>query len=68
VGGLGVPQGALASTRVYWRPVFTRVEEDEEEVERTRVLVNPQHLRAVPGRATAVKDREGLADPARGMD
>jgi transposase len=63
LGGLGVTQVALESTGVYWRPVFNLLEDDE----RTVVLVNPQHMRAVPGRKTDVKDREWLADPARGM-
>jgi transposase len=46
---------------VYWRPVFNLVEADE----RTVVLVNPQHMRAVPGRKTDVKDSEWLADRLR---
>ena len=61
LGELGVTHVAMESTGVYWRPVFTLVEEDE----RTRVLVNPQHMRAVPGRTTDVKDSEWLADLLR---
>jgi transposase len=60
---LEVTHVAMESTGVYWRPVFTLLEEDE----RTLVLVNPQHMRAVPGRNTDVKDSEWLGDPARGM-
>ena len=45
---------------VYWRPVFTLVEEG-----RTIILVNAQHMKAVPGRKTDVKDAEWLADLLR---
>jgi len=61
LGELGVTHVAMESTGVYWRPVCTLVEEDE----RTRVLVNPQHMRAVPGRTTDVKASEWLADLLR---
>ena len=61
LGGLGVTHVAMESTGVYWRPVFNLWEEDE----RTLVLVNPQHMRAVPGRKTDVKDSEWLADLLR---
>lgn len=55
-----VTQVALESTGVYWKPVFNLLED-----ERTIVLVNPQHMRAVPGRKTDVKDAEWLADLLR---
>ena len=32
------------------------------QVVHTRLLVNPQHMQAVPGRQTAVKDSEWIAD------
>jgi transposase len=51
---------ALESTGVYWRPVFNLLEEG-----RTIILVNPQHIKAVPGRKTDVKDSEWLADLLR---
>jgi transposase len=51
---------ALESTGVYWRPVFNLLEEG-----RTLILVNPQHIKAVPGRKTDVKDSEWLADLLR---
>jgi transposase len=51
---------ALESTGVYWRPVFNVLEAG-----RTILLVNPQHLQAVPGRKTDVKDSEWLADLLR---
>src|SRR5919201_2318220 len=57
---LGVKQIALESTGVYWRPVFNILEEG-----RTLVLVNPQHIKHVPGRKTDVKDAEWLADLLR---
>jgi len=52
---------AMESTAVFWRPVFNLLEEEG----RTILLVNPQHLRAVPGRKTDVKDAEWLADLLR---
>lgn len=51
---------ALESTGVFWKPVFNLLEEG-----RTIILVNPQHMRAVPGRKTDVKDSEWLADLLR---
>jgi transposase len=57
----GVTQVVLESTGVYWRPVFNVLEDDE----RTITLVNPQHMKAVPGRKTDVKDSEWLADLLR---
>ena len=59
--GAGVTQIALESTGVYWRPIFNVLEDEG----RTITLVNPQHIRAVPGRKTEVKDSEGLADLLR---
>src|SRR5688572_4482606 len=58
---LEVGQIALESTGVYWKPVFNLLEGDG----RTIVLVNPQHMKAVPGRKTDVKDSEWLADLLR---
>jgi len=51
---------ALESTSVYWRPVFNVLEEG-----RTIILVNAQHMKAVPGRKTDVKDSEWIADLLR---
>jgi transposase len=51
---------AMESSGVYWRPVFTLLEEG-----RGIVLVNPQHLKRVPGHKTDVKDAEWLADLLR---
>ncbi len=52
--GLHVTHVAMESTGVYWRPVFNVLEDDH----RTLLLVNPQHMRAVPGKKTDVKDAE----------
>lgn len=51
---------AMESTGVYWRPVFN-VLEGRCEV----ILVNAQHMKAVPGHKTDVKDSEWLADLLR---
>ncbi len=39
LSNLGVTHVALESTRVYWRPVFNVLEDED----RTLLLVNPQH-------------------------
>jgi len=57
LSALEVGQVAMESTGVYWRPVYTLLEEG-----RSIVLVNPQHLKRVPGHKTDVKDAEWLAD------
>src|SRR5215467_2597601 len=51
---------AMESTGVLWRPVFNVLEEG-----RTLILVNAQHIKALPGRKTDVKDSEWLADLLR---
>lgn len=48
---------AMESTGVYWHPIWNVLEEG-----RCILLANPQHLKAVPGRKTDVKDSEWLAD------
>jgi transposase len=48
---------ALESTGVYWHPIWNILEEG-----RHILLANPQHLKAVPGRKTDIKDAEWLAD------
>jgi hypothetical protein len=57
---LGVRQVAMESTGVDWWPVYHLLEEG-----RSIVLVNPRHSKAVPGRTTAVRDREWRADLLR---
>lgn len=48
---------AMESTGSYWKPVFNLLEEAF-----TTWLVNPAHIKAVPGRKTDVKDSEWIAD------
>jgi transposase len=56
----GVEVVAMESTGIFWRPVFNLLEEG-----RTIILVNAQHMKAVPGRKTDVKDSQWLADLLR---
>ena len=60
LGSLGVEHIAMESTGVYWHPVYNLLEAG-----RQVILVNPQHMKAVPGRKTEVKDAEWLADLLR---
>lgn len=48
---------AMESTGVYWKPVFNVLEGVFEVL-----LVNAQHIKAVPGRKTDVKDCEWIAE------
>ncbi|MDQ6743658.1 MAG: IS110 family transposase [Candidatus Dormibacteraeota bacterium] len=57
---LAVTQVAIESTGVYWRPVYTLIEDG-----RTITLVNAQHVKGLPGRKTDVQDSEWLADLLR---
>ena len=52
----GVTQVAMESTGVFWKPIF-HILEDRFEV----LLVNPQHIKQVPGRKTDVKDCQWIA-------
>ena len=56
----GVTHVAMESTGSYWKPIFNVLEESFE-----LLLVNAQHLKAVPGRKTDVKDAEWIADLLR---
>jgi transposase len=51
---------AMESTGEYWKPVYNILETNCEVL-----LVNAQHVKAVPGRKTDVKDAEWLADLLR---
>jgi transposase len=51
---------AMESTGVYWKPVYNLLEEPIEEL-----VVNAQHIKAIPGRKTYVKDAEWIADLLR---
>ena len=53
----GVTHVAMEATSVYWRPVWAVLEGQFEQM-----LVNPQHIKAVPGRKTDTKDCEWIAD------
>ncbi|MBA3823065.1 MAG: IS110 family transposase [Ktedonobacterales bacterium] len=57
---LQVDQVALESTGVYWYPLYNVLEASH-----TITLVNPQHMKAVPGRKTDVRDSEWIADLLR---
>jgi transposase len=52
----GVTDVAMESTGVLWKPVWNILEGQF-----TLLLVNPQHLKRVPGRKTDVSDAEWLA-------
>src|SRR6266566_2554174 len=56
----GVTHVAMESTGVYWRPVFNILEGHCEVI-----LVNAQHMKAVPGHKTDIKDSEWIADLLR---
>ena len=54
---LGVTHVAMESTASYWKPVYNVLEGHLEVL-----VVNAQHLKAVPGRKTDLKDAEWIAD------
>jgi transposase len=60
LGSLGVTHVAMESTGVYWKPVWNLLENRFE-----LLLANAQHIKAVPGRKTDVKDAEWIADLLR---
>jgi transposase len=51
---------AMESTGVYWKPIYNLLEGEFE-----LLLVNAQHIKAVPGRKTDVRDCEWIADLLR---
>src|SRR2546425_4494789 len=53
----GCTHVAMESTGVYWKPVYNILEGHFE-----LLVVNAQHLKAVPGRKTDVKDAEWIAE------
>jgi transposase len=57
--GLGVTQVAMEATGVYWKPVW-QVLDDGDRFEEV-LLVNPQHVKNVPGRKTDVNDATWIA-------
>ena len=56
----GVTHVAMESTGIYWRPVFNLLEGHCEVI-----LANAQHMKAVPGHKTDIKDSEWIADLLR---
>src|SRR6266567_565232 len=56
----GVSHVAMESTGIYWRPVFNLLEGRCQVI-----LVNAQHMKAVPGHKTDIKDSEWIADLLR---
>jgi transposase len=61
LGEAGVSHVAMESTGVYWKPVYNLLEGQGIEL----LVVNAQHMKAVPGRKTDVKDSEWIADLLR---
>lgn len=57
----GVTHVAMESTGVFWKPVYNLLEGLNIRI----LLVNAQHVKAVPGRKTDVKDSEWIADLLR---
>ncbi len=55
-----VTHAAMESTGEYWKPIFNILEHGFE-----ILLVNAQHIKAVPGRKTDVKDAEWIAELLR---
>ena len=55
--GEGCTHVAMESTGVYWKPVYNILEGHVE-----LLVVNAQHLKAVPGRKTDVRDAEWIAE------
>ena len=56
----GCTHVAMESTGVFWNPIFNVLEGHLEVL-----VVNAQHIKAVPGRKTDVKDAEWIADLLR---
>lgn len=56
--GGGCEMVAMESTSSYWKPLYNILETCELKA----MVVNAQHIKAVPGRKTDVKDAEWIAD------
>ena len=54
---MGCTHVAMESSGVYWKPVYNLLEGHFEVL-----VVNAQHIKAVPGRKTDVRDAEWIAD------
>jgi transposase len=53
----GCTHAAMESTGVYWKPIWNALEGSL-----TLLLINAQHMKAVPGRKTDVKDAQWIAE------
>jgi len=53
----GCTHVAMESTGVFWKPIYNLLEETA----MTALVVNPQKIKAIPGRKTDVKDAEWIA-------
>lgn len=58
---LGCRAVAMESTGVYWKPVYNLLEASDFDP----MVVNAQHIKAVPGRKTDVRDAEWIAELLR---
>jgi transposase len=58
--GHGVDRSRPESTGVCWKPIYNLLEGQFE-----LLVVNAQHIKAVPGRKTDVRDAEWIADLLR---
>lgn len=56
--GEGCEMIAMESTGSYWKPIYNIIESCGLQA----IIVNAQHMKAVPGRKTDVKDAEWIAD------
>jgi transposase len=57
LGAAGCTHVAMESTGVYWKPIHNLLEDSFR-----LLLVNAQHIKAVPGRKTDARDCEWIAD------
>lgn len=57
LSAVGCTHAAMESTGVYWKPIWNVLEGHF-----TLLLVNAQHMKAVPGRKTDVKDAQWIAE------
>jgi transposase len=57
----GCTHVAMESTGVFWKPIVNLLEAERIEF----LVVNAQHMKAVPGRKTDVKDAEWIAELLR---
>ena len=55
---IGCEMIAMESTGSYWKPIYNIIESCGLQA----IIVNAQHMKAVPGRKTDVKDAEWIAD------